>query len=194
MTADDEADDATLGPLRAVWLSMREEEPPDRGLAALMAAARVKADDMAAREAAPPAESPGWWQRLLAMLRRAPVLALATGGVLVGGALVVSQREDALVVESEVAPLSADGTARGAAASRMEEAALVVASDAALAAPTTASGVPSPIERLIARCAAAAAREDCAAVRELAARIATADPEVHRTRIVRNPTIARCLP
>ena len=83
---DDHDDDAQLKQLRAVWISMRDEAPPDRGLAALMAAAREKASEL--EEAA----KPSWWQRVVASLRRPPVLALATVTVLLGGALLVTQR------------------------------------------------------------------------------------------------------
>jgi hypothetical protein len=84
---DDESDDPQLTSLRAVWLAMPDEEPPERGLADLMAAARVKAEEMA---------RPSLWQRIAAVLRRPPVLALATVLVLVGGAVFIGQRRDKL--------------------------------------------------------------------------------------------------
>ena len=62
------------------WLSLPDEEPPERGFAELMAAARVKADVMA---------NPPWWKRLFAVARRPPVLALATVVVVVCGVIVV---------------------------------------------------------------------------------------------------------
>jgi hypothetical protein len=76
---------------------MREsdEDPPDRGLAALMTAAREKASEMAE----PPRES--WWQKIIATLRRPPVLALASVMVLLGGALFVMQRSDKLSSETK---------------------------------------------------------------------------------------------
>ena len=85
----DERDDADpqLRSLRQVWLSMPDEDPPMRGLDALMAAATAKA-----REMAPPATE-SFWHRLLATLRRPPVLALATVMVLIGGAVLISQRD-----------------------------------------------------------------------------------------------------
>jgi len=82
----DDDDDPQLTSLRAVWVSMRDEEPSDRGLSALMAAAREKAVEMKPRES--------WWQRVLVQLRRPPVLALATLVLLVGGGVIISQRED----------------------------------------------------------------------------------------------------
>ncbi len=80
----DHADDPQLKALRAVWLEMRDsdEDPPMRGLDALMAAARVQADAMA---------TPPWWKRLAASLRRPPVLALASVAVLIGGAVLVTR-------------------------------------------------------------------------------------------------------
>ncbi len=81
-------DEPQLRAMRAVWLAMREEAPPDRGLSELLAAARRKADDMA--EAMQP--TPTRWQRLLAALRRPPVLALATALVLIGGGVLIGRR------------------------------------------------------------------------------------------------------
>jgi len=82
----DELDDPALRSMRAVWISMRDEEPPATGLVELLAAARAKAEEMRPREP--------WWQRALAALRRPPVLALATVMVLLGGAIVIgTQRE-----------------------------------------------------------------------------------------------------
>jgi hypothetical protein len=79
-----DSDDPKLRAMRAVWLTMRDENPPERGLAALMATARAKA------EAMDPQRAP--WQRLLATLRRPQVFALATVLVLLGGAVVVGRR------------------------------------------------------------------------------------------------------
>jgi hypothetical protein len=87
---DGDADDPQLQSLRAVWLAMPDEEPPQRGLAELMAAARVKADAMA---------TPSLWQRISALLRRPPVLALATVLVLIGGAVFIGQRKDSMQAE-----------------------------------------------------------------------------------------------
>lgn len=85
--SDDADDDPQLKSLRAVWLAMPDEEPPERGLAELMAAARVKAEAMA---------KPSWWQRIVALLRRPPVFALATIMILIGGGLFIAQRRDKL--------------------------------------------------------------------------------------------------
>jgi hypothetical protein len=62
------------------WLSLPDEDPPERGFAELMAAARAKAEIMA---------SPPWWKRIGDLLRRPPVLALATVVVLIGGVIIV---------------------------------------------------------------------------------------------------------
>jgi len=78
--ADSQDDtNAQLRAMRSVWLSMREEDPPDGGLVDLLAAARAKAATMRAR--------PTLWQRVLAVLKRPPALAFATVVVLVGGAV-----------------------------------------------------------------------------------------------------------
>lgn len=74
------------------WLSLPDEEPPERGLADLMAAARMKAEVMA---------HPPWWKRIFDLLRRPPVLALATIVVLLGGVIVVGRHPDRIVAPSE---------------------------------------------------------------------------------------------
>lgn len=102
MTADD--DDDGLKSLRAVWLSMPDEDPPERGLADLMAAARVKANEMTVK--------PSLWQRFMESLRRPPVLALATVMVLIGGAVLVSNRSKDMDAQPTVtAPEAQSGTA-----------------------------------------------------------------------------------
>ncbi|MEJ7600159.1 MAG: hypothetical protein WKG01_19785 [Kofleriaceae bacterium] len=93
---DTNDDDATRS-MRSVWLTMREEDPPSGGLAELMAAARSKAAEMKPRES--------WWQRVVATLRRPPVLALATITLLVGGAVLIGKRQAKLEVE-RMAPSS----------------------------------------------------------------------------------------
>ncbi len=75
-------DDAKLKSMRAVWLQMRDEDPPDSGLAELLAAARTKAETLS---------QPSWWQRVVALLRRPPVFALATVMILLGGALLIGR-------------------------------------------------------------------------------------------------------
>jgi hypothetical protein len=82
--AGEPGSDPQLRAMRAVWLAMRDEDPPDRGLADLLAAAHHKAGAMQPR--------PSAWQRLLAALRRAPVLAIATVTVLIAGAVLIGRR------------------------------------------------------------------------------------------------------
>lgn len=82
---DAHAEDPKLRAMRAVWLTMRDEDPPSRGMAELLAAARVTAAAMQAH--------PTLWQRLVAGLRRPPALAFATLMVLVGGAVIVGRRD-----------------------------------------------------------------------------------------------------
>jgi hypothetical protein len=93
---DDGGDDAKLRSLRAVWLAMPDEDPPERGLDALMAAARTKASEMAQGSTELPAQkqvpAPSWWEKLLAGFRRPTVLAFASVVVLVAGAAVISSR------------------------------------------------------------------------------------------------------
>ena len=94
MTESDPDDDPQLRGLRSVWLSLPDDEPPQRGMAELMAAAREKAEQMA---------RPSWWRRVLALLRRPPVLAIATVTVLVGGAVLIGRHRG----EMEKAPAQA---------------------------------------------------------------------------------------
>lgn len=85
--ADDDMDDEGLeglGSFRAMFRDMPDEEPPQRGLAELMAAARVKAEEMA---------TPSLWERFLQTMRRPQVMALATIMILIGGAVFISQRK-----------------------------------------------------------------------------------------------------
>jgi hypothetical protein len=132
-------DDPELESLRAIWGSMRDEDPPDRGLAALMAAARDKAEEMKPREA--------WWQRLFAQLRRPPVLALAMLVLLVGGGVIISQRDD---VQSRAVSEEHEGhmgrpasTTAPAATPAMDSAA--EGRGAAAAAESESADMPAPI-------------------------------------------------
>jgi hypothetical protein len=77
-------EDASERAMRAVWRSMRDEAAPERGMVELLAAARQKAEAMR--------PAPTLWQRMLAVMRRPPVLALATALVLIGGAVLVGRR------------------------------------------------------------------------------------------------------
>jgi hypothetical protein len=76
------------------WLSLPDEDPPERGFAELMAAARAKAESMA---------NPPWWKRVFELLKRPPVLALATVVVLIGGVIIV-HREPAELSAPAAAP------------------------------------------------------------------------------------------
>ena len=97
---EDDLDDASLKSMRAVWLSMRDEEPPAAGMSALLAAAREQAEQMRAQ--------PAWWQRLFALLRKPPTLAFATVLILIGGAVIVTRTSDKQVesLSVEQAPVS----------------------------------------------------------------------------------------
>lgn len=80
-------DDPQLKSLRQVWLSMRDEDPPTRGLDALMAAARSHVEVLA---------KPTLWQRIIAALLRPPMLALATVMILIGGVVIFTRHSDEL--------------------------------------------------------------------------------------------------
>jgi len=97
--ADEHDDDPDSGSLRHVFSEMRavDEDPPARGLAELMAAARAHA----------PTPVP-WWQRIAHALRQPPALAVASIVILIGGALVIS-RPDATI--EEVAPTTRSNVA-----------------------------------------------------------------------------------
>ena len=135
MTDDDHIDDDAdlqLKQMRSVWLSMRDAdaEPGDRGMAALMAAAREQAEAMKPKRS--------WLAVLLDQLRRPPVLALATVVVLIGGAVVISQRNDRGEMQTE---------------SEMTEPAVNQAADTTLATPTArpTTGAPSPVDDGVAK-------------------------------------------
>jgi len=96
---DDRDDDAQLKSLRQVWLSMRDEDPPTRGLDALMAAARSHAQILA---------KPTLWQRFVTAMRRPPMLALATVMVLLGGVLILTRHGDELEKAPTAPPPAAD--------------------------------------------------------------------------------------
>jgi len=98
--ADEDPDDPQLNALRAVWLSMRDsdEDPPDSGVSALMAAARSQASMMAAAKAP-------WWKRMFEQLRRPPVLALASLVVVIGIGVVLASHHDAIEKAPTTAPM-----------------------------------------------------------------------------------------
>lgn len=96
--AEEDPDEPQVAALRAVWLAMRDhdEDPPDSGLSALMAAARSQAVHMTAK--------PRWWQRGFEQVRRPPVLALATLLVLIGGAVLMTKHQDTIERAPTAAP------------------------------------------------------------------------------------------
>jgi len=96
---DDDRDDEQLKSLRQVWLSMRDEDPPERGLDALMAAARSHAQILA---------KPTLWQRFISAMRRPPMLALATVMVLLGGVLILTRHGDELEKAPSAPPPQSD--------------------------------------------------------------------------------------
>lgn len=134
---DAEADESLRG-MRSVWLSMRDEEPPSSGLAELMAAARSQA---MAKKPAP------WWQRALDVMRRPPVLALASAVILVAGAVVVGREvseptvrvQAAHVVSNAAAPADESAVRDGVMQT------VTPTAPAAVAAPEAAPPPPAPV-------------------------------------------------
>ncbi|HSK03966.1 MAG TPA: hypothetical protein VK932_22085 [Kofleriaceae bacterium] len=141
----DELDDPALGlgSMRAVWISMRDEEPPTAGLAELLAAARVKAEEMRPREP--------WWRRIAVAMWRPPVLALATVVVLLGGAVVIGARREAFDATPRVEGQQAGGgAAETAKLEQAREPAADTAADTAAPgeAPAPAAAMAEPLDRM----------------------------------------------
>ena len=110
MSDDDrEPEDAHLRALRSVWLSLPDEDPPNAGLAELMAAARARAEVLA---------QPPRWRRLFVQLRKPPILAFATLLVVVGGAIAIGRHSDTVDQSGPVTAPAAPATP----ASRAKEA------------------------------------------------------------------------
>lgn len=150
------------------WLSLPDEDPPERGFAELMAAARVKAEVMA---------NPPWWKRLFAVARRPPVLALATVVVVLCGVIVVGRPHDQAT--SPPPPPSEQQAPVENKAELKHEAPQVVAPVDGVKAQTETldqvetvkapempkGGLKKPAVDPLARCRAAAARRDCTAAK-----------------------------
>ena len=202
--------------MRSVWRAMRDEEPPARGLDALMAAAGAKAAEMrkplaagtrppdeearpVAKAVAPPVAAVArrsWWAR-------APVLAFASAVVLVGGVWVISRRADAPVERGGAAPSPAQ---TAPAAERLQAGGApppaVVPADASppvdappvkrapAGGPPAKKGGPSNAA-LLRDAEAAAERGDCARARKLVAQIFRSEVGP-RTRAL-PAALARCM-
>ncbi len=288
---DEELDDdldLDLSSMRSMFREMREEEPSDKGMAALLTAAREKAEEMKPKRS--------WFAVLLEQLRRPPVLAMATVVVLIGGAVVISQRDD---MKAETEAVSQSARAPGAVADRAESAPsggaldeggapsagvpapaaeaeeahapppvvsrpaakssgslsakqkpadsvdgkpvrapkkelesrsgrskddvapMAIASDDDMApkggavatesaapqsppAPVSRKPLPSiegedrmvndaSVAQLLKQCEVAAAKNDCASVRSIAAKIAKQDPQTYKNRVLKSASISRCL-
>lgn len=142
MSARDEDlddDDPMLRGMRGVWREMRDgdEEPPTRGLDALMAAARVQAAAMKPAE-----EEVPWWRRAFAMMLRPPVLAAATVIVLVGGAVALKSRgADELASPTAVTAKQGDPD-MGGERQKKDEARPMGAADAAVVETETVVATP----------------------------------------------------
>lgn len=206
VTEDDADADTTaqLRAMRSVWLSMRDEDPPDGGLVDLLSAARAKADTMRAQ--------PTLRQRLAAWVRRPPALAFATVVVLVGGAVLVLGRSRVHRGADLAAGSSGAITERAPQAEAIAHGSGVVGSETAETASHEAAanrddvevgrarlvdeepGAPGrkQLEQLYAQCASAARRGDCAAVRTMFRKIAETD-RGYRARVAKDAAVARCL-
>ena len=209
--ADEHDDDPDSGSLRHVFSEMRaaDEDPPARGLAELMAAARAHA----------PTSVP-WWQRIAHALRQPPALAVASIVILIGGALVIS-RPDATI--EEVAPTTRSNAAqtaippRGPSTPPQDERrakAAVTPKDmtppprpratpsaagesAGLQAPSSENRAVPPsqlgLQQLSEKAALAATRGDCGAAKALATRVAAQDPSYYRDHVASDAAVAKCL-
>ncbi|HEY1813325.1 MAG TPA: hypothetical protein VGG74_13330 [Kofleriaceae bacterium] len=134
--ADDD-DDPQLRPLRAAWRSMPDEDPPERGLDELMAAARQQAGVMA--EARAP-----WWKRLAATLLRPPVLALASVLILLGGLFVVTSSQKG--VSPEPTPIEqSSAPAASVPSAGAGSAAAATTSDTTIAPPVAKTPQQPPV-------------------------------------------------
>ena len=198
-------DDLVAGSLRSVFSAMRaaDEEPPMHGLAALMAAATAGAPKRLT-----------WWQRLNHALRQPPVLALASGAILIGGAVLIwgahvisrpgAPRE---AVAPRGAPIAPVVVAPRASSPRVEVTAAASAPgvEHAMAAATvvhTPPLTPEAAQRtsselapqtLFVQASAAAARGDCETARTLATRVARQAPAYYRNHVVTDAAVATCL-
>ncbi len=94
-------DDPILRSMRSVWVSMRDEEPSSRGLTHLLAAARVKAEELQPKVA--------WWKRSFGV----PLLAAATIVVMIGGGVVMKRHSDKLEVPVHANGVSSDTALAG---------------------------------------------------------------------------------
>lgn len=213
--ADSQDDtNAQLRAMRSVWLSMREEDPPDGGLVDLLAAARAKAATMRAR--------PTLWQRVLAVLRRPPALAFATVVVLVGGAVLfigrgkgmhadlaagssgamkpIAHPAEPIAPDVVRAPATIEPPARTEkAVEAMEPHSLGAprAVEVAPAAPPAVRARPDAhkqalLDQLYKQCVTAARRGDCEAVRKMVGRIAKTDRD-YRARVANEKAVVACL-
>jgi hypothetical protein len=204
--------DAQLQAMRAVWLSMREEDPPDGGLVDLLAAARAKAETMRTR--------PTLWQRVLAVLKRPPALAFATVVVLVGGAVLFIGRgkgmhadlaagssgamkpklEQPARVEKAAGEMEQQRAQPPARASEHHERpALAPPAELRVGVGQRAGGQTVAdarkqelLEKLYKQCVTAARRGDCEAVRKMVGRIAKTDRD-YRARVASEKAVVTCL-
>ena len=191
---EDDADADTTGQLRAmrsVWLSMRDEDPPDGGLVDLLSAARAKADTMRA--------PPTLRQRLAGWVRRPPALAFATVVVLVGGAVLVLGRSSAHRSSDLAAGSSGAITADPSPVKQHDHVPMelpekrVPRRHGPIMFDEDLASLDEALDRLSAKCVAAAKRGDCAAVGTILGQIAEVDLEV-RAQVAKDTAVARCRP
>jgi hypothetical protein len=188
------------------WLSLPDEDPPERGLAELMAAARAKAEVMA---------SPPWWKRVFDVLRRPPVLALATVVVLLGGVIVVGHHRGGMqdARPAPPAPAFVPAAASGSAAVEPAPQAPVQAAEPLPPPPapmkhehhkapaphkesvetTKLQVAEPPLSEQLGRCRAAANHKDCAGARACAKQLEQRDRSYFDANAANDATLRSCL-
>lgn len=178
------------------WLSLPDEDPPERGLAELMAAARAKAEVMA---------SPPWWKRAFDVLRRPPVLALATVVVLLGGVIVVGHHREGMqdARPAPPAPAFVPAAAPGSAAVEpapqappapmKHEPHKAPAPHKGSVETTKLQVAEPPLSEQLGRCRAAANHKDCAGARACAKQLEQRDRSYYDANAANDATLRSCL-
>lgn len=188
------------------WLSLPDEDPPERGLAELMAAARAKAEVMA---------HPPWWKRAFDVMRRPSMLALATVVVLLGGVIVVGHHRGEMQEARPAPPAPAFVPAAAPGSATVETAPQPPVQAAEPLPPSPAPmkhehhKAPAPHEEAVettklqiaepplseqlGRCRAAANHKDCAGARACAKQLELRDRSYYDANAATDATLRSCL-